>query len=151
MTNDEKGYMIMRLMPDAKFTGCWYDWSVKWLDERPMPTQEEINQEYINWQAEEAKKACIEAATASYEAIIAAGYTHTDGHTYYCNEKGVMDFCMALMLNDNDPDEPVLVLDITGVIVEMTIVEFQALAVAVGRYHYLKRQEYWAALAACEF
>ena len=150
MTNDERGWCICQLVPGALYSGSWIDGSVVWLDGRPIPTDEEIEAEYERWQAEIAREECIAEAEATFNATIEAGYEHTDGHTYYCTRDGVMDLCMAVMLNDSAPEEPAYMLDIEGNIVEKTVAEFKALAMLIGRYHYNVRQTYWAALAACE-
>lgn len=52
MTGQEKGAIVFALVPDPLYEGCWYDDSIVWLDERPMPSEQEIQDEYDRQQGE---------------------------------------------------------------------------------------------------
>lgn len=146
MTKDEKGIIVNRLVPVPEYSGCWYDDSIVWEDERPFPTTEEIDQEYIKYTNEKDIIANNATALKDYLASTGAGYLHTDGNTYRCDKDGIIDMALAVILLDLDPYEPVICLTTTNVVVAMTAVEFKALASACGKYHYTLRQTYWSSL-----
>lgn len=151
MITDKEWFVVSNiLVPNPSFNGSYKYDTFEWTDERPYPSQAEIDAAIADYDAEATKKTCKASAKALYEASIAQGYEHTDGHTYYCNERGVIDLCLTLVLHNEAPDEPVYMLDINGDVVQKTLAEFKALAVLIGRHHYQLRQAYWAELQACE-
>ena len=146
MTPDERGYIIAKLIPGAKFRGCWYDNSIVWLDERPMPSDEDIQIEYDKWKAEELKKVEDEVARGNFNSLMARGYKHTDGFTYRCDKEGLVDLSLAFDLLQLNPYEPVYMLTLDRKPLVKTPDEFKEVAEAIGHYHYEKRREYWNAI-----
>jgi len=67
MNKDRRGAMICRLVPGAQWTGCWYDDSVVWLDERPIPDEYDINMENDRFNMEEAEKDALADNMKRYE------------------------------------------------------------------------------------
>jgi len=147
MDKDERGFIIGQLVPDAQYTGCWYDDSVVWLDERPIPSEAEINQQWIENTEASDKYENNKAATEDYYAALATGYEHTDGNLYYCDERATNDMVKALSLFGIDSGEPLPVLDKNGNVHSLFIDEFRALAAAIGRYQYGLRMVYWSKLS----
>jgi len=146
MTKDERGFIIGQLIPDAQYSGCWYDDSVVWTDERPIPSQEEINQKYIEITTAADTTSNNSLAGADYCAALVAGYEHTDGNIYYCDERATTDMVKALTLFGIDTEEPLPVIDMNGNIHQLFIDDFRTLAAAIGRYQYGLRLVYWSKL-----
>jgi len=146
MTYDEIGIVVSRLVPGMKYEGCFTDNTQVWKDERPFPSQEVIEAEYLVWLAEKAKKANIKAAEATYNTAMEAGYTDDNGITWYCNERAIMDLAMMVILNTLDETEPVYVLSLSHGVQELAYVQFKALAVAIGRHAYGLRHNLWGAI-----
>lgn len=149
--SDKEWFVICEtLVPNPEFSGTYKNQSFQWTDSRPYPSQAEINQAIIDLTTEEDKQAAVAAAKSDYNTALAGGYLHTDGITYYCNERAVMDLCMVSVLNTLSPDEPVYVMSMSHGVVEMTLEDFQALSVIIGRHTYDLRQAYWAAIMAAQ-
>lgn len=146
MTPDERGWCICQLVPGAKYEGAWTNDTAVWKDERPIPSDAEIQAYYEAWQAGEDKKHAISQAHAEYYAAIEAGFTDGNGITWYSNERAVMDLAMMVVLNTLDETEPVYIMSMSHGIQEMTYVQFKALAVTIGRYVYGLRHNLWGAI-----
>lgn len=143
MTKDEKGWIVGLLIPSPKYQGCWYDDSIVWLDERPFPTTEEINQRYIEEVANDDIKINNSTVGAAYYTALSEGYEHTDGNLYYCDERATTDMVKALSLFGLDSEEPLPVIDMHGNVHSLYIDDFRTLAAAIGRYQYGLRMVYW--------
>jgi len=151
MISDIEWFVVSNmLVPNPSFTGSYKYDSFQWTDERPYPSQAEIDAAIAQIAVDQAKEQCRINAKALYEAALEEGYEHTDGHTYFCNERGVIDLCLTLTLHNEDPDEPVYMLDMDGNVIQKTLSEFKTLAVLIGRHHYGLRKSYWAELTVCE-
>lgn len=146
MIKDERGFIICQLIPGAKYTGCWYDDSITWLDERPIPTEAEINQKYIDLEREKDKEINNNTVGMEYYAALEDGYLHTDGYLYYCNERATSDMVKALTLFGLDTEEPLPIIDMHGNVHQLYIDDFRTLAAAIGRYQYGLRLVYWSKL-----
>ena len=110
------------------------------------PTEQDIVDFFSAYTIAEATQENNKVAKKNYEIALSEGYKHTDGNTYVCTRDGVIDMCLAVTLINEAPDEPVYVIDILNKVVVMTMVEFKALAIACGNYHYDLRQWYWGSL-----
>lgn len=143
MTNDEKGYIVGLLLPGAKYSGCWYDDSIVWEDDRPFPAPREINQRYMEWVMAEAILENNRIAWERHHTALDNGFLHTDGVKYYCTERATDDMVKVLVLFSLDPTEPVYVLTYDNTPTSMSLDDFKILAVAVGRYQYRLRQTLW--------
>ena len=146
ISKDDRGYVICRLVPLARYTGCWYDDSIVWQDARPIPSDEEIEAEYINWQHEIALEDRAKMAVKTHDDALKAGYLHIDGCRYHCDEAATTDMVKCLTLFGLDHEEPLPVIDIAGEIHMLTIGELQGLAKAIGQYQYGLRVDLWSAL-----
>ena len=146
MTNDDKAAMVMRLIPNPLYKGCWYDDSIVWEDTRTKPTEQELADEWVVYQAEEAIKVNNKQVHEDHILALNSGYLHTDGYVYHCSENATIDMVKVLTLFDLDPNEPVTVVTLDGSIRDLTIVEFRALGKALGNYQYSLRKIYWNAL-----
>lgn len=143
MTKDERGWIVGLLVSSPKFSGCWYDDSIVWEDERPFPTEEEINAKYKEWKKEEDRKKHNKKALDKYNTSIDKGYLHTDGNTYACNDKGITDMALLSTLIHLKPNTPLTYFTLKGKVVKLTVGELNDLAIECGSHHYLLRQEYW--------
>lgn len=151
MISDMEWFLVSEyLVPNPSYEGTHKDDSFVWTDDRPYPSQAEINQAEIEYTELEDKKAGAKAAKNAYEAALAQGYTHTDGVTYYANERAVMDLCMVTVLNTLEEDEPVYIMTMSHGIVSMPLSDFRDLAILIGRHTYSLRQDYWEALMALQ-
>lgn len=151
MILDKEWFLVSQLLvPNPQFLGSYKYGTFVWTDERPYPSQAEINQANIEYTETEDKKAGMQDAKVAYETALEAGYTHTDGVTYYCNERAVMDLCMVIVLNTLEEDEPVYMMTMSHGVVSLTLTQFRSLASTIGRHTYSLRQDYWEALMALQ-
>jgi len=146
MNKDRRGAMICRLVPGAQWTGCWYDDSVVWNDDRPIPSEEAIEAENVVYEEEKAQDLSAKAALKTHDDALNAGYVHTDGCTYHCDEAATTDMVKCLTLFGLDHEEPLPVIDMDGNIHMLSIGELQTLAKAIGQYQYGLRVDLWSAL-----
>jgi hypothetical protein len=146
MTHDEVGIIVSRLVPGMRYSGCFTDNTQVWLDDRPFPSQEDIEAEYVVWLAEQAKAETIKQAHAEYYAATEAGYIDANGITWYCNERATMDLAMMVVLNTLDETEPVYIMSMSHGVQELTYIQFKALAVEIGRHAYGLRHNLWGAI-----
>jgi len=70
MTKDDRGYVICLLLPGLKYRGCWYDDSIRWLDERPCPDEYDIEMRYDQWQREKWEAEILADDMARYDAAL---------------------------------------------------------------------------------
>lgn len=148
MTKDERGWIICQLLPGAKYSGCWYDDSIMWKDERPIPSEEDIQEAYELEQEEKNKEKNKKTVAKEHNDALEAGYLHTDGYLYYSSESATNDMCKALTLHDLDSEEPLPVIDMNGIVHPLTIDEFKELGIAIGRHQYGLRLVLWTKLGA---
>ena len=134
-----------RLRPAPKFGGCEYDNSLVWKDERPEPTQAEMEAEWEVWLAEKAKKESNKEAERIHNEALNAGMVY-EGSRYHCDSNATTDLVKALTLFGLDYEEPMPVIDMDGQIHMMTIAEVQDLAKAIGQYQYKLRIDLWQSL-----
>lgn len=94
MTNDERGIIVNLLVPNALYSGCWYDMSIIWKDKRPYPTEEAIQARYSLWYKVKVREKRIKDAYENYNNTINKGFLHNDGIRYYCTEKAINSILM---------------------------------------------------------
>lgn len=142
--SDKEWFVICEtLVPGPQFKGNYKDDTFNWTDTRPYPSQAEIDGAIATLEATETSNAAIAAAKSDYDTALAGGYLHTDGVTYYCNERSLIDLCMTVVLNTVNPEEPIYVMSMSHGIVSMSLQDFKNLAVIIGRHAYKLRRKYW--------
>lgn len=142
-----KWFLICELIPEPKWSGtCYGADNFIWLDERPMPTETELDAAYADYLAGREQQDKVRQAHKDYYAALEQGYLHTDGSTYYCNERATSDMTQALALFGLDSEEPLPVIDMAGTIHMLYIDDFKELAGLIGRHQYSLRMTLWDAI-----
>ena len=143
MTKDEEGYIVGLLLPLPKYSGCWYDNSIVWEDERPYPSQEEIDERYLEYITAKNKKENNKKVWEDHDKLLAEGFVYTDGVRYRCDANATIDIVKILILYDLDPKDIVYSSTYDNTPTEMSIDDFKLLSIEIGKYQYLRRQELW--------
>lgn len=135
-----------KLRPSPKFKGSLNTREWVWKDERPEPTYEESWACWVEMEELRIRKEKEWDAEEAFLAKEAAGFFHTNGVKYYCDDKAITDYVKIIILMNLELNEPVYIRNFQGTPTEMSFDDFKIFAIAVGKHAYNLRKEYWLSL-----
>ena len=119
----------------------------EWLDERPYPSQAELDAAEAAYDAEQAVIANNKAAEQTFKNAIAEGFTYYT-KTYDCSDYAINGYANLLTLLNTDlnwkTEIKIMLKDKT--IHTLTTETFKNFCLAIGNHVYALRETYWNSL-----
>ena len=131
-----------RLIPNFKFTGCFYNDSWEWTDERPQPSKEECDAEWAVYLNEISIVSNNKNALVEYKNTLNQGID-IDGIRYFCDDNATTDLAKIIGLLHVGFTEMIALITYDGSIVKMTAQKFKETAKIIGEHYYSVKQIYW--------
>ena len=135
-----------KLVPGCKTTGCEYDDSLKWADERPEPTQKEMSEGLIKFDFELSLKKKKEKAYKKLKDKIKMGVVFNND-IFPCDIDTIILYSVinnsGQVLNITTNTKHIIIKTINGKIKKMTANQFTKLFEKVNDYYYSMIKDYW--------
>ena len=146
MSNDERGWIISLLVHAPRYRGCWYDNSITWLDDRPIPDDDVIWERFVTEKLKRDKIKHNIRVKEKYLESLKDGYMHSDGTVYDCEESDTNNLLVSLALYDIRNDHKIdnlKIKDRKGNVNTLELNEFKELAAAIMGRQVALKEAYW--------